>query len=293
LYPSVAKYYLILLFNILFFQAYCQQRTFTQNEEFAKYLIDNKEYTDALYTLEKSTNKSLNLNQVDTLNFYKGLIFYKQKNFDTSFYYLSKIVYKSNWYYESAYYNVLNKTFVGDYNFALKLLDQINYDTLLPHYPLKNFEQASLALIKRDYKSFDQLSPKFDSVYFPISIEQKDLIKRRKELSEKKKKYPVIAGALSTIIPGTGKIYAGMTGQGIAAFVMVGMLGGITAETYIRSGPKNPQFIIMGSLFTVFYIGNIYGSVFSVKISNEKYNDEVNKILLFNMRIPVTRIFNY
>ena len=94
------------------------------------------------------------------------------------------------------------------------------------------------------------------------------------------------------LVPGTGKIYAGATGQGIAAFIMVGMLGGITAETYIKSGPKNPQFIIMGSLFTVFYIGNIYGSVFSVKIANEKYNDEVKKILLFNMRIPVSRIFS-
>jgi len=270
-----------------------QEHTFSQNKEFVKYLIDNKEYSDALYTIDKSVNQSLNPQQVDTLIYFKGLIFHKLKQFDSSFFYLSKIPYNSGWYYEASYYNVLNKTLLGDYDFALKLTEQIRYDTLLAHHPLKIFEEASLALLQRDYKHFDELLTKMDTVYFPIQIEQNELIKRRKELENRRKKYPAVAGTLSTLVPGLGKVYAGSVGQGIAAFIMVGMLGGITAETYYRSGPKNPEFIIMGSFFTVFYIGNIYGSVFSVKISNDKYNGEVNKILLFNMRIPVSRIFNY
>ena len=114
-----------------------------------------------------------------------------------------------------------------------------------------------------------------------------------------KKKSPALAGLMSAVIPGTGKIYAGYKGQGLAAMITVGILGVSAAESYFRpfdrsgkKGYKSPEFIAFGSLFTIFYVGNLWGSVLSVKLAREHELREINDEILFDMHIPLRRIFN-
>jgi TM2 domain-containing membrane protein YozV len=93
---------------------------------------------------------------------------------------------------------------------------------------------------------------------------------RHRELPEKS---PLIAGVMSAVIPGSGHIYAGHTGDGITAFFLNGLFiaGTITAihqENYAVAG-------VVGVIGLPFYIGNIYGAANAAK----KYTIGVKKDL--------------
>ena len=89
-----------------------------------------------------------------------------------------------------------------------------------------------------------------------------------------KKKSPALAAGLSAVVPGLGKVYAGRPRHGLAAFLPCAVLGFEAAEAYKNGGWKDPRFLICSSLFSVFYIGNIYGSALTVKaVRNETIND--------------------
>jgi len=101
-----------------------------------------------------------------------------------------------------------------------------------------------------------------------------------------------LAAFYSAIIPGSGKIYAGRLGDGLSSFFIVSSLGLITAENWYKAGIKNPKTIFFGSLFSVFYVGNIWGSYFSVQIQNDEFNHEMDHKILFDLHIPLRTIFN-
>ena len=89
-----------------------------------------------------------------------------------------------------------------------------------------------------------------------------------------KGKNPVKAAWLSTIIPGAGKIYTEDYGDGITAFLFVGVL------TYLAVDNFNADHDFRGYLFSAlsayFYAGNIYGSYSSAQIFNVKYRTSID-----------------
>ena len=50
--------------------------------------------------------------------------------------------------------------------------------------------------------------------------------------------------------------------------------------------------VILGAIGAVFYVGNIYGSITSVKIYYEDFNNQQNITILYNIHIPLRTIFN-
>ena len=93
-------------------------------------------------------------------------------------------------------------------------------------------------------------------------------IDRYRELPEKS---PILAGAMSAILPGSGYIYAGRYGDGITALLINGLFIAGTAaaihqENYAVAG-------IVGGVGVPFYLGNIYGSANAAK----KWNLEVKR----------------
>lgn len=234
----------------------------------------------------------MNQSQLDTLFYLQGSVLHKQKNYDSSSFCFNKVSDHSTYYHESKYIHTINMILLNRNDSALNILENIRYNSPTLHQPLLSFSKASLFLIKRDYPNFTRQLSITDLNYYPIAAECTELLKTYDDLIHKKKKYGAVAGLLSAVVPGSGKVYAGQYGQGLAGFVTVGLLAGSAAEIYFRSGPKNAQFAVMSTLFGMFYIGNIWGSVFSVKIYNEKYNEGVDKSIVLNMRIPVARIFN-
>ena len=77
------------------------------------------------------------------------------------------------------------------------------------------------------------------------------------------KKSPFIAGLLSTIIPGAGRVYAGRWFDGLIGFAMVYL----TATSAIEASKNNNVFNkgFSYSMFGIFYTGEIYGAYRTAK----------------------------
>ncbi len=98
-----------------------------------------------------------------------------------------------------------------------------------------------------------------DSVCKPI----KETIKENMNFSHK---YPVLAGVMSTIIPGTGRMYAGDVKDGFFSMFMCGVMAGASYYYWKTGSPILSA--VTGAAFVGFYLGDIYGAF----VSAVKYN---------------------
>lgn len=109
------------------------------------------------------------------------------------------------------------------------------------------------------------------------------------EIPGYKSKSPFLAGAMSAVIPGSGKIYAGDLRSGVSTLLIVGALGAMAAESWVKLGGRDWRTIAISSVFGLFHIGNIYGSVLSVSVIHNTYQDAEKASLLFDLRVPLHR----
>jgi TM2 domain-containing membrane protein YozV len=96
-------------------------------------------------------------------------------------------------------------------------------------------------------------------------IRLKIFYERRKNPTYKSE---VIAGVLSAIIPGSGKIYTENYGDGITAFILTGIFSYLAYDNFKHS--HQFRAYLFSGLAAGFYLGNIYGSVASAQIFNAK-----------------------
>lgn len=269
------------------------KKNFSQEIKFASYLLNNREYNDALMSLHglKSSIQS----QTDSLNYFLGWTHYNFKSLDSSAFYFNQVISGSPFYHKSKFYQAFDYTYIRKFSDAKATLNEISLSGNTDFQLLNNFQNAGIALLERDYKTFDSLAAKFDYTFYPLATEQESMKEYYSDLKKVKRKSPVVAGLLSAAVPGLGKYYAGYRMQGVAALLQVGTFGAAAAESYFKKSPqaglKSPRFIIYGSLFTIFYVGNIWGSVLSVQIKREEHFKEIDETILFNMRVPLRRIF--
>jgi hypothetical protein len=83
-------------------------------------------------------------------------------------------------------------------------------------------------------------------------------------------KSPLVAGVLSAIIPGAGKVYAHRPAQGLNSLILVSGFVFSAWEGYRNKGYNSPQFYLFSGLGAVFYIGNIWGSVSEIKLQKKR-----------------------
>lgn len=116
---------------------------------------------------------------------------------------------------------------------------------------------------------------KNDSSYDPLSVSP--------ALFDLKTRYlnppyysPAKAGIYSAVVPGLGKLYIGNKNQAITAFIANILLAAQATESYLKAGPATPRFIITASLFSVFYTGNIIGSISMAKKKKTDYFKQID-----------------
>ena len=151
--------------------------------------------------------------------------------------------------------------------------------------------RAGVLLIKKDFNTAKENIDKFSRNWYTVSEQQDNLTQLYSTLVKHKKKSPFIAGALSAIVPGLGKVYTKRVGEGVSAFLITTTLGLVAWENLIKDGITDPKTIIFGSLFSLFYIGNIWGSALSVKLTRDEFNKEINEQITFNLRVPLRIIY--
>lgn len=87
-------------------------------------------------------------------------------------------------------------------------------------------------------------------------------------------KNPVKAGILSTLLPGSGKIYTKNYGDGITAFILTGLFTFLSIDNF--NSHHNFRGFLFSGISLFFYSGNIYGSITSAKVYNAKKDFEFN-----------------
>ena len=85
---------------------------------------------------------------------------------------------------------------------------------------------------------------------------------------------PFLAGTLSTIVPGAGRLYTGRFGDALTTLFTVGITGWQAYDGFRRDGISSAKGWTLGTLCGIFYVGNIYGSVISARVYNQHITDE-------------------
>jgi TM2 domain-containing membrane protein YozV len=228
---------------------------------------------------------------VDSINYYKAWSKYCLKDLENSADDFTKVSIQSSFYSKSKLFASYNLAHISEYRRSISILNQYSPETNSLS-DMKNYMKAGINLLEKKYESFDSIISGINKDYYIYSKELKKIKSYRIRMQKHKGPSPFLAGLFSAIVPGSGKIYAGKTGEGISSLISVGALGLVSLENYNKLGFNNYRTIIFSSIFSIFYIGNIYGSVFTAKIVNDEFNNEMQQKILFNIHIPLRNFFN-
>jgi hypothetical protein len=263
-----------------------------ENVRFAHYLLGTNQYIDAIYLINQLDLSQKEYNPfLDSINFMKGWAFYSIKSLDSASLYFLRTTPNTSTGIKSRFFSAYNSIYQNNYENANQILGSMALpDSQL--IELRCVQQAGIELLKRNYTNYNELKNNFTNKYYSLTEAEEKLNQYHLALSSHKKKSPLVAGIMSSIIPGSGKMYSGKIGEGVSALLSNAILAGITIENYRKAGPRDFKTIFFGSLFTIFYCGNIYGSMISVQVSNNEFNNIYDNKILFDIHIPLRTIFN-
>jgi hypothetical protein len=268
-----------------------QQSSFTSDLLFARHLYDQERYAEAVYVLDHISTQELLQPQKDSLLFWQGWTAYTTKKLKLAASRLVLVSDSAAWAVKSHFFAAYCLSFERDTAAARRVLDTLQVKDSIEK-EMRYFQLAGLSLLQRDYKQYEQLRERFTFSSYIMESEETRMDTYSDKLSHYKKKSPLLAGVYSAIIPGAGKIYAGKKKQGIGSFFPVLSLAALTWEAYNRGGVKSARFIGFGSLFSLFYAGNIWGSVVAVKVKQREMNAFYDNKILFDMHIPLRNLYN-
>jgi TM2 domain-containing membrane protein YozV len=228
-------------------------------KKFADYLFCTDDYLRAALEYEKYLATNFN----DTVEFKIGIAYLRIEDYTKA----------SNWFAsikrKSAFYNKSKEEYFRS------LFQEGNYYNFRRIYLNEADEgEASKLFYFSYFFTDDKLPQKNDFLSFYNLGEKKiidDFYERKIDPPDKSVTAAVI---MSTLIPGSGKIYAGQVGDGIIAAITTGLFGYLAYDNF------NARHNFRGWLFSgfaaLFYAGNIYGSAAAVQIYNAgiKFNFE-------------------
>ena len=265
-----------------------------QREQFSfvLYLISSELYDDAQHVLSNLDRDTIdNRNLKDSISYYIGWIKYFNRDFYGAITSFEAIDSSSSVLVPSAFYNSICQIQNDSLSRAKRILEKINVGSNNKFQTLKILQLQGLSLLQRNYVEFDSLSNLNVQRSFISESEMNEMSNYADAMQSYKRKSPWIAGLLSAILPGLGKFYAGYRGIPFGAMYMTIPLGAIAAESLIIAGVASAQFIALGALFGVFYVGNIWGSVLSVYAKEKEFYDEIDHNIEFDLHTPVRRAF--
>ncbi len=281
------KYLGIIVFALITLSGFSQEN----NElPFINHLINKGYFNEAIYLMGKN-NLPYGQQQRDSFNYFLGWAHYSVKDLEQSTTSLLKVGKESPFYFKSHFFAAYNQIYLENYSDAHQIFRQMNIQQE-PNLSLLNFEQAGMKMLQENWQEAQIQIKQINTGNASLSQQVVALTEIYKEHEAHRSKSPVVAGVMSGIIPGSGKIYAGKTGSGIASMLGSAGLGFITWENYRKGGISNAKTIIFGSIFAVNYVANIYGSVISVKIIENEYTHNIHNQILFQLHIPLRNFFD-
>jgi hypothetical protein len=272
-------------------RASAQSPSFGREWAFARYLTDKGATDEAGLVMQTLATQSLSLPQRDSLNYLQGWSAYTTKSLDEAAGRLLAVSGGSGFYVKSQYFGAYCLAFQHRPDSAQAVLRRLPAPDSTLH-ELRAFERAGVALLQRQYDQYDHHRQAFRFSSYALSAEETRLDQYADILRQQPRRSAALAGLLSAVVPGLGKAYAGKPRQGIAAFLPILTLGLLTWEGYRKDGPTSVRFLGFGSLFTLFYVGNIWGSTLAVKVKRDETNRLYDTKILFDLHIPLRTLFH-
>ena len=230
-------------------------------KRFASYLYYSGQYAQAIGEFER-------------------LLYFNEQS-DSTKYYLISAYQNANKIKEgiTAAHRVFGNSIYTDNNTIIlfsKLLAASNTDALILF--ASQVKNDTLSKLVKMQGAFQSANWKDAEIYFSQGkLLNPDLFEPFKSISEQsmlvKHRSPFAAAAMSTLVPGTGKVYTGNWKDGLVSAIMISATTFQAYQGYSRKGFDSPKFWIFGTFTAGFYFGNIYGSVKSAQKFNKTQND--------------------
>ncbi len=288
------KYLFVLLFSVCFSVGFAQQDfTFNDDLDFLIHLSSNKLFHESDVYFEQTALKvGTNIGQLDSLNYLMGFLYYQNDSLKRARSLLRNVGPNNPRYYKSKLYHAYLCMKLNEPDSSIYYLQKLEPSTSNEVNQLRDFQLAGAYLLAGDTRKCDSISLNFNSTIAVLREEQINLKSYSEIQKSNTRKFPFIAGALSAVVPGLGKVYAGNNAQALSGFLRVGILGAITVENYMRRGIRDPQTLLFAGLFSAFYIGNIWGSALSVQIVKTEKDLENKSNILVGIHVPLKKFFN-
>jgi len=263
---------ILLAYSLLFAEEKCD--TLAVDLEFAGFLMVNHEYEIALWEYNKYCYE--NKEQVDS-EVYRNMALCHHR--------------------------------LGRTPEAVKLLDRINpADSLRYLEALRlsgylSFRIEKYTQAKNYFRHLIELNSTEDNKKIQFALKSSSLLEKYDAMSDKEVenyfhsvdeiipqfKKPFLASLFSALIPGSGKLYAGRGVDALSSLTIVGITSWQACSSFNDEGVDSVKGWIYGSMASVFYLGNIYGSNIAVQI----YNESIRKEIKENVRVSVQSSFNF
>lgn len=211
---------------------------------------------------------------LDSLLYLSALSYRRLSNYDKSNLILERIPDRQNYIYASA-----------------QVLSAANY------FNLRDYPHSKEHTQKASFSAQDQIQNRYKQLRLLNYLATEDYAEAKSFMSSigtedslrflpifnishtKKRKSPFFAATLSTIVPGSGKIYTDRSLDGLYSFVIVLFSGYRAINDYNSKGIESISTWIFGSMAAYFYVGNIYGSAISAKLYNDHNTEEYKRKL--------------
>jgi TM2 domain-containing membrane protein YozV len=96
------------------------------------------------------------------------------------------------------------------------------------------------------------------------------------KIENAKYKKPYVSCLLSTVIPGSGKMYSGYWYDGIISLSLVGITAWQAYRGFTLYGSDRPYSWIFATLSLSFYVSNLYGSVKAANMRNYNLKQDIH-----------------
>lgn len=213
--------------------------------------------------------------------YYKiGLCYRFASDFQKSIYYFQQTIdsFPQSIYSHESYLQIAYVFFLmGKYEKSI-FLSESNFSLVkseTTRVKMKQLKGISYIYQKNWSKALDYLNtletkPQRDS----LTAQLKEFAELGKELPKKSK---FLAGLMSTIIPGTGKIYANRTSDGLISLLTIGITSWQAYDGFQKNGSSSIKGWIWGTISASLYLGNIYGTIVAINIYNQQLETKLLK----------------
>lgn len=228
---------------------------------FADFLFCSQDYLRAVLEYEEYLKYLEN----DTVSFKVALGYSFIKNFQEAAKRFSDISTNSKFYYPSRL-EYLKTNLLSEY-----------YERLTKFSADSN-RISELKLINIAYLFSDSELLVKDKLLYPFYNEKSEVEQFYEFKINPPYKSPLVAGILSAVIPGLGKIYSNQLSDGLTSLILNGLFAFLSYNSFKHA--HNFRGWIFAGTGAFFYAGNIYGSVAAAKIYNSKLNFEYKEQVL-------------